>query len=123
MRLDEVSRTSDRSKVRAKLAAKEDAMRARVVKTYTRALTAPQYKPHIRDVEKWLFGGGADDTEAMEELKVWTHAIGFMVRVNINDTIHDEDKESFRTFSQYLDIPHDMVDFVCNEGQFPERKA
>jgi hypothetical protein len=43
-----------------------------------------------------------------------------MVKVKVNDTMNDEDKESFRTFSQYLDIPHDMVDFVCNEGQFPE---
>jgi hypothetical protein len=121
MKIFEVIRPSDRSKERAKQAAKEEAMRKRVVQAYTRALTAPQYKPHPRDVEHWLFGGGpSEDTEAMEELKVWTDAIGFMVKVKVNDTMNDEDKESFRTFSQYLDIPHDMVDFVCNEGQFPE---
>lgn len=123
MKIFEVIRPSDRSKERAKKAAKEEAMRKRVVTAYTRALTAPQYKPHPRDVEHWLFGGGpSEDTEAMEELKVWTDAIGFMVKVKVNDTMHDEDKESFRTFSQYLDIPHDMVDFVCSEGQFPEGK-
>lgn len=121
MKIFEVIRPSDRSAERAKQAQKEEAMRQRVVKAYTRALTAPQYKPHANDVERWLFGGGpTEDTEAMEELRVWTDAIGHMVKVKVNDTENDEDKESFRTFSQYLDIPHDMVDFVCNEGQFPE---
>lgn len=121
MKLDEVTRPSDKAAERAKLAAKEEAMRKRVVNAYVRALTAPQYKPHPNDVEKWLFGGGPQESDELQELKVWTDAIGFMVKVKVNDTLADRDDESFRTFSQYLDIPYEMVDFVCAEGQFPEK--
>lgn len=120
MKLYEVVRPSDKAAERAKQAAKEEAMKTRVVAAYTRALTAPQYKPHVRDVETWLFGGNNDDSEAMEELKAWTQAIGKLVNVDINDTINDENTESFRVFSQYLDIKHEFVDFVCSKGQFPE---
>lgn len=121
MKIFEVIRPSDRSAERAKQAQKEDAMRQRVVKAYTRALTAPQFKPHANDVERWLFGeGAAEDSEALDDIRVWTDAIGHMVKVKVNDTANDEDAKSFRTFSQFLDIPHDMVDFVVAKGQFPE---
>lgn len=117
MKLLEVTRPSDKAAERAKIAAKEEAMRKRVVVTYTRALTANKiFQPHPVDVEKWLFGGGPQ-TDLMDELVVWTDAIGYLVKVKPNDKEAPDHETAFRTFSNYLDIPHDMVDFVCNGGQ------
>lgn len=120
MKLLEVTRPSDKAAERAKQAAKEEAMTKRTVAAYVRALTAPQYKPHARDMEQWLFGGGPGDTEALEELRVWTDAIGFMIGVKPNDKDDKDHEQHFRVFSHHLDIPDELVDFVCNEGELPE---
>lgn len=122
MKLFEVIRPSDKAEERAKIAAKEDAMRARVVKAYVRGMTAPQYKPHIKDVEYWLFGKGSADSEAIEELKSWAGAICSLVKVTINDPRDAADHEGFRIFSHHIDVPLEMVDFVCGGGVLPEVK-
>lgn len=113
MKLNEVVRPSDRAAERAKEVKKEEAIRKRVVSAYVRALTAPQFKPHATDVEQWLFGGGTDST-ALKDLEIWTDAIGAMVDVQPNDkSVFDYEKQ-FRIFSHHLDIPHDLVDQVCD---------
>jgi hypothetical protein len=119
MKLVEVVRPSDKAAERAKIAAKQEAMRNRVVNAYVRGLTAPQYKPHANDVSRWLFGIGLSDEEAMNELKAWTTGVGFMVNVDPNE---DPKGTAFRTFSHFINVPHEMVDFVCNGGILEEPK-
>ncbi len=116
MKLFEVTRPSDKAAERAKHAAKEDAMRTRVIKAYIRGLTSPQYKPHHNDLNRWLFGLGQSDEESIKELEVWTTAIGHMANVNPNG----EKGDDFRAFSHHINIPYEMVDFVCNGGKLPE---
>ncbi len=116
MRLDEVTRPSDLAAERAKEEAKIEAMKKRVVAAYTRALTAPQYKPHASDVSHWLFGGGPADPHSMKELTVWTDAIGFMVKVTPSNDSVGGDRHGFRVLSSHLGIPHDLVDFACDPG-------
>lgn len=119
MKLTEVTRPSDKAAEREKLAAKQEAMRNRVVNAYVRGLTAPQYKPHANDVCRWLFGIGQSDEEAMNELLAWTAAVGFMVDVDPNQEPKGAD---FKAFSQSINIPHDMIDFVCSGGLIEEPK-
>lgn len=124
MRLLEVTRPSDKAAERAKHAAKEEAFKKRVVASYVGKLKAPQYTPHPRDVEVWLFGGKGDE-EAMKELQVWTDAVAFMAGVtDLNQQLPGREPEvpheAFRTFSHFIDIPHDLVDFVCAGGHLDE---
>lgn len=119
MKLYEVTRPSDKAAERAKIAAKQEAMRNRVVNAYVRGLTAPQYKPHANDVSNWLFGIGLTDADAMRELEVWTTAVGAMVDVNPNETPKGK---AFKAFSYSIDIPPEMVEFVCNSGILEEPK-
>jgi len=119
MKLFEVIRPSDKAEERAKIAAKEDAMRNRVIKAYVRGLTSPQYKPHPNDLNRWLFGKGISDEDAMKELEVWITAVGHMINVNPNA---DPKGNDFRAFSHHINIPPDMVDFVCCGGKLPEIK-
>ena len=118
MKLFEVIRPSDHAAEREKHAAKEDAMRTRVIKAYVRGITSPQYKPHPKDLNRWLFGLGYSDEAARQELEVWTTAIGHMANVNPNG----EKGDDFRAFSHHINIPSDMVDFVCAGGKLPEVK-
>src|ERR1035437_588363 len=119
MKLFEVIRPSDKAAERAKLAAKEEAMRTRVVKAYVRGLTSPQYKPHPNDLNRWLFKLGTNDEDAVRELEVWTAAVGSMVNVNPNE---DPKGDNFRAFSHHINVPCEMVDFVCGGGKLPEIK-
>ena len=123
MKLLEVTRPSDKAAERVKLAMKEESMRKRVVNAYVRGLKAPQYNPHVRDVEFWLFGGsGLNDPDSLKELEVWADAIAFMVRVNPLGARMSwlDDQDQFRTFSHHINVPHEMVDFVCSGGSLPE---
>lgn len=119
MKLFEVIRPSDKAAERAKHAAKEDAMRTRVVKAYVRGLTSPQFKPHPNDLNRWLFGKGISDETARKELEVWIGAIGHMINVNPSE---DPKGKHFRAFSHHINIPGEMVDFVCGGGVLPEIK-
>lgn len=119
MKIFEVTRPSDKAAERAKLAAKQEAMRNRVVAAYVRGLTAPQYKPHANDVGQWLFGIGITDEAAMKELEVWTTAVGFMVNANPNETPKNQ---AFKAFSHSIGVPAEMVQFVCSGGVIEEPK-
>lgn len=122
MKLYEVIRHSDRTaeqeKLKAKIAAKEDAMRKRVINAYVRGLTAPQYKPHPNDIGKWLFGKGHSDEDAVKELEAWVTGVGHMA--GVNPFAEDPKGDDFRAFSHHINIPGDMVEFVCCGGKLPE---
>lgn len=133
MKLYEVIRRSDRvadaekekaklaaakQKQKERIAAKEESMRERVIKAYIRGLSAPQYKPHQNDIGRWLFGKGDSDQAAVKELEAWITGVGHMA--GANPIGEDPKGDNFRAFSHHINIPGDMVEFVCNGGIYTE---
>lgn len=118
LKLDEVTRVSKEEVAPPPdNSAKEADLQAKAINAYTKALTANKlFHPKATDVSNWLFGGGFE-TESLEELIIWTNAIGHMVRAKPNDKESEEYEQHFRTFSQYLSIAPEIVDFVLDGGK------
>ena len=66
----------------------------------------------------YVYDESKQSAEKLKELEAWISGVGHMA--GVNPYSEDPKGDDFRAFSHHINIPGDMVEFVCCGGKLPE---